>query len=80
MWGYKILFLDVMFPLDIDKIIFVDADQIVRSDLKELVELDLEGNPYGYTPFCEDRKEMDGFRFWNGKIAKRKHKKVLFFT
>ena len=19
-----------------------------------------------YTPFCDDRKEMDGFRFWNG--------------
>ena len=62
MWGYKILFLDVMFPLNVDKIIFVDADQIVRADLKELVELDLEGNPYGYTPFCDDRKEMDGFR------------------
>jgi len=66
MWGYKILFLDVLFPLDVDKIIFVDADQIVRSDLKELRDLDLEGNPYGYTPFCDDRKEMDGFRFWKG--------------
>lgn len=31
---YKILFLDVLFPLDVDKIIFVDADQIVRADLK----------------------------------------------
>ena len=63
-WGYKILFLDVLFPLSVKKIIFVDADQIVRSDLKELKDLDLEGNPYGYTPFCSDRKEMDGFRFW----------------
>merc|ERR1712227_215778 len=71
MWGYKILFLDVMFPLNVDKIIFVDADQIVRADLKELVELDLEGNPYGYTPFCDDRKEMDGFRFWNGGYWKQ---------
>merc|ERR1739838_238504 len=66
MWGYKILFLDVLFPLDVDKIIFVDADQIVRADLKELRDFDLEGNPYGYTPFCDDRKEMDGFRFWKG--------------
>merc|ERR1739838_1109895 len=64
MWGYKILFLDVLFPLDVDKIIFVDADQIVRADLKELKDLDLEGNPYGYTPFCDDRTEMNGFRFW----------------
>lgn len=28
-WGYKILFLDVLFPLDIKKIIFVDADQVI---------------------------------------------------
>nr|CAB3267495.1 UDP-glucose:glycoprotein glucosyltransferase 1 [Phallusia mammillata] len=66
MWGYKILFLDVLFPLGVDKIIFVDADQIVRADLKELRDLDLEGNPYGYTPFCDDKTEMDGFRFWKG--------------
>ncbi|KAI9283208.1 UDP-glucose:glycoprotein glucosyltransferase-domain-containing protein [Sporodiniella umbellata] len=63
-WGYKILFLDVLFPLNLDKVIFVDADQIVRTDLKELVDLDLNGAPYGYTPFCSDRTEMDGFRFW----------------
>lgn len=44
--------------------IFVDADQIVRTDLKELRDLDLGGAPYGYTPFCDSRKEMDGFRFW----------------
>ncbi|XP_054602856.1 UDP-glucose:glycoprotein glucosyltransferase 2 isoform X4 [Nothobranchius furzeri] len=63
-WGYKILFLDVLFPLAVDKIIFVDADQIVRADLKELRDLDLEGAPYGYTPFCDSRREMDGYRFW----------------
>ncbi|XP_052784039.1 UDP-glucose:glycoprotein glucosyltransferase 1-like isoform X2 [Mya arenaria] len=64
MWGFKILFLDVLFPLDVKKFIFVDADQIVRTDLQELNDLDLGGAPYGYTPFCSDRKEMDGFRFW----------------
>ncbi|KAF9566452.1 hypothetical protein EC968_003725 [Mortierella alpina] len=64
-WAYKILFLDVLFPLDLDKVIFVDADQIVRADMKELVDLDLHGAPYGYTPMCQDRKEMEGFRFWN---------------
>lgn len=63
-WGYKILFLDVLFPLDVKKIIFVDADQVVRADLKELQQLDLGGAPYGYTPFCDSRREMDGFRFW----------------
>uniref|UniRef100_A0A182J6H8 UDP-glucose:glycoprotein glucosyltransferase n=1 Tax=Anopheles atroparvus TaxID=41427 RepID=A0A182J6H8_ANOAO len=63
-WGYKILFLDVLFPLDVKKIIFVDADQIVRADMKELNEFDLGGAPYGYTPFCDSRQEMEGFRFW----------------
>ncbi|KAL2115102.1 hypothetical protein VTJ04DRAFT_10765 [Mycothermus thermophilus] len=63
-WGYKILFLDVLFPLSLDKVIFVDADQIVRTDMYELVSLDLEGAPYGFTPMCDSRTEMEGFRFW----------------
>ncbi|KAJ2279243.1 killer toxin resistant protein, partial [Coemansia sp. RSA 370] len=63
-WGYKILFLDVLFPLSLDRVIFVDADQIVRADLQELKDMDLEGAPYGFTPFCDDRPEIDGFRFW----------------
>ena len=63
-WGYKILFLDVLFPLDLEKVIFVDADQIVRTDMYELVEHDLEGAPYGFTPMGDSRTEMEGFRFW----------------
>ena len=27
-WGYKILFLDVMFPLHLKKIVYIDADQV----------------------------------------------------
>ena len=63
-WGYKILFLDVLFPLNLKKIIFVDTDQIVRTDLTELRDLDLGGAPYGYTPFCDSNTDMEGFRFW----------------
>lgn len=63
-WGYKILFLDVLFPLDLDKVIFVDADQIVRTDMYELVQHDLHGAPYGFTPMCDSRESMEGFRFW----------------
>ncbi|KAF4079990.1 hypothetical protein AMELA_G00184660 [Ameiurus melas] len=48
----------------VDKITFVDADQIGRADLKELRHLDLEGAPYGYTPFCDSCHKMDGCRFW----------------
>lgn len=64
MWGYKILFLDVLFPLDVKKIIFVDADQVVRVNMQELMDLDLEGAPYAYTPFCDSRTDMEGYRFW----------------
>jgi len=63
-WGYKILFLDVLFPLSVKKVIYVDADQVVRADLKELWDMDLQGKPYGYTPFCTSRKETLGFQFW----------------
>lgn len=63
-WGYKILFLDTLFPLDLSKVIFVDADQVVRTDMKELVDLDLQGHVYGYPPMGDDSEDMDGFRFW----------------
>lgn len=63
-WGYKILFLDVLFPLNLKRVIYVDADQIVRGDLKTLWDMDLEGAPYAYTPFCDSNKETEGFRFW----------------
>ncbi|KAL1411228.1 killer toxin resistant protein [Vanrija albida] len=63
-WAYKILFLDVLFPMDLDKVIFVDADQIVRVDMKELVDVDIKGHVYGYPPMGDDRQEMEGFRFW----------------
>lgn len=63
-WGYKMLFLDVLFPLSLDKVIFVDADQIVRTDMYNLVSHDLQGAPYGFTPMGDSRTEMEGFRFW----------------
>eukprot|EP00178_Gracilaria_changii_P015930 TRINITY_DN447_c0_g1_i1.p1 TRINITY_DN447_c0_g1~~TRINITY_DN447_c0_g1_i1.p1 ORF type:complete len:1580 (-),score=271.61 TRINITY_DN447_c0_g1_i1:7291-12030(-) len=63
-WAYKILFLDVLFPLDVGRIIFVDSDQVIRGDLAELMDIDLKGAPYGYVPFCDSRKEVEGYRFW----------------
>lgn len=63
-WGYKILFLDVLFPLNVKKVIYVDADQVVRADLRELWDMDLQGHAYGYTPFCTSREETLGFQFW----------------
>ncbi|XP_010523682.1 PREDICTED: UDP-glucose:glycoprotein glucosyltransferase isoform X2 [Tarenaya hassleriana] len=63
-WAYKILFLDVIFPLSLEKVIFVDADQVVRADMAELYDMDIKGKPLAYTPFCDNNKEMDGYRFW----------------
>jgi UDP-glucose:glycoprotein glucosyltransferase len=63
-WGYKILFLDVLFPLNVKKVIYVDSDQTVRGDLAELWNLDLNGKPYAYVPFCDSRKETLGYQFW----------------
>ena len=63
-WAYKILFLDVLFPLNVTKVVFTDSDQIIRGDMADLWNMDLQGAPYGYTPFCDNNKEMDGFRFW----------------
>ena len=58
--AYNILFWGLFYILNF---------QIVRADLQELHDLDLNGAPYGYTPFCSDRKEMDGFRFvLNGSV------------
>ncbi|GMH34056.1 hypothetical protein BSKO_01890 [Bryopsis sp. KO-2023] len=65
-WAYKILFLDVLFPLSVPKVLFVDADQVVRTDIRELYDMDIKGAPLAYTPFCDSNEEMDGFRFWKG--------------
>lgn len=69
-WAYKILFLDVLFPLDVPKVLFVDADQVIRTDLRELYDMNLKGAPLAYTPFCDNTKEMDGFRFWKSGFWK----------
>lgn len=36
----------------------------MRADIKELFDMDLQGKPYGYTPFCSSNKETLGFQFW----------------
>jgi len=63
-WAYKILFLDVLFPLDVPRILFIDADQVVRADVKELWDQNLHNRVYGFTPFCNSNEATAGFRFW----------------
>ena len=38
-----------------------------------------QGAPYAYTPFCDNNKEMDEFRFWKGGFWKD-HLRVSFFS
>eukprot|EP00501_MAST-03F_sp_TOSAG23-6_P002044 GSMAST32.ASY1.ANO1.2133.1 assembled CDS len=64
-WGYKILFLDVLFPLHVKKVIYIDADTIIRTDIKELWDLDLDNHVYAYAPFCQTNTETLGYQFWN---------------
>lgn len=40
-WGYKILFLDVLFPLHVKKIIFVDADQVIKKDIVKVTNINI---------------------------------------
>jgi hypothetical protein len=30
----------------------------------ELYDMNLKGCPLAYTPFCDNNKDMDGYRFW----------------
>jgi UDP-glucose:glycoprotein glucosyltransferase len=63
-WGNKILFLDVLFPLELERVIYIDSDQIVRTDLIELMRMDFGDAPYAFTPFCDSRTDTEPFRFW----------------
>ncbi|KAH9018517.1 hypothetical protein EDB84DRAFT_1442382 [Lactarius hengduanensis] len=62
-WEYKVLFLDVLFPMDLDRATFIDADQFVRTDRKEPIELDFHRIPYRYT-MGDGNEGMEGFQFW----------------
>ena len=53
----------------ISQVIFVDADQVVRADMGELYDMDIKGRPLAYTPFCDNNREMDGYRFWRQVCA-----------
>jgi len=84
-WAYKILFLDVLFPMDVPRVLFIDADQVVRADVLELWNMDLQSNVYGFTPFCSgvascgpmgfgtckrENTATRGYRFWESGFWK----------
>ena len=61
-WAYKILFLDVLFPLSLRKVIFVDSDQVIRADFAELWYRDLQVRR------CAQR--VTGPSGWRGKVLR----------
>lgn len=61
------------------QVIFVDADQVVRADMGELYDMDIKGRPLAYTPFCDNNKDMDGYRFWRQVNFIRLPFSFLFF-
>lgn len=71
-WAYKVLFLDQIFPADLERVVYIDADQVVRSDLAELMGTKLnEKAPWAFVPFCDSRAETEQFRFWKGGYWKQ---------
>ena len=63
---YKVLFLDVLFPLDISRVIFIDPSFKVETDLMELMNMDLGEAAIGLSSFCDSnaRNETYNERFW----------------
>lgn len=62
------------------QVIFVDADQVVRADMGELYDMDIKGRPLAYTPFCDNNKDMDGYRFWRQVVTNNALIFFLFFS
>lgn len=46
----------------------------------ELYDMDLKGRPLAYTPFCDNNKDMDGYRFWRQVNMKKFFFFLWFFA
>lgn len=63
MAAFKVLFLDVIFPKSLEKVVVLDVDLYVLGDLDELIREDLHDSVYGLVPMCEDRPKSA--KFWH---------------
>ncbi|CAG9313511.1 unnamed protein product [Blepharisma stoltei] len=78
-FAYRALLFDLFFPSNVTKIISMDADQVVREDISELWNTDLQGNAYGFVPFCESNNATFGFRFWKDGYWQKQLKGKPYF-
>lgn len=63
----KVLFLDVMMPAEVSRIVYLAPGQIVRGDITRLLTASLEGRPYGMVPICAGESASQSAasaRFW----------------
>ncbi|OHS99661.1 hypothetical protein TRFO_08292 [Tritrichomonas foetus] len=69
--GYRVFFLDTLFPLDVDKIVCIDATIFAKSDLCELFNIDIEEASYAFPSFGESRTESEPYRYWKSGYLQR---------
>ena len=62
--GYKVLFLDVLFPQELENVVYMSPNLICRADLSTLVNLELYNAPYAFPSMCEDKENGDVDMFW----------------
>lgn len=64
--GYKILFLDVLFPIKVSRIIYIDSKSVIRGDVSELNKLDIGEHPYAFPTIGMEapREDTKSNRYW----------------
>ncbi|CDW78121.1 udp-glucose:glycoprotein glucosyltransferase [Stylonychia lemnae] len=70
---YRVLFLDQLFPQDVDRVIFMDADQAIKdfTNIKELFEVDLMDKPYGFVSHCRLLQTYFISQYWKQLLQER---------
>jgi hypothetical protein len=64
-----LLFLDLMMPLDINRVIVIEPGYLVSGDVAELVRMDLRSCPCGFIPFpLQTPIDFKGVKFWERDV------------
>jgi UDP-glucose:glycoprotein glucosyltransferase len=79
----RLLFIDLVLPFDLDRIIFVEPGQVVRTDLTELMYMDMGSFPYALVKFCDGApgvpKHWDT-TFWRHYLRNRSYYSSSLFV
>eukprot|EP00347_Sterkiella_histriomuscorum_P019945 403339691 len=76
---YRIMFLDNIFPPDVDRVIYRDADQcnVNHSDLSELASYNMKGYPQGQVKHCSF---FGGKGYDPNQIMRQLKKNFVYYT